>query len=570
MSRHESCGISTVDAQGSSYEHSVADTAGAELEALVETLFAAGATGIALLDRDQRFVRVNDILAGLTGHAPAEHVGQTLPQLLPALAPTLDLVVRRALDSGTPTKSLEITLPTEDFGLMPRFWQVHCLPVAARSGERIGVVLTVLDTSEQRRVEELRGFYLNATEVLGSSLEYETTLDAVARLAVPRFADWCAVDMVAANGTIHRVAVVGRDSETEALVREMRERYPFNPDEEHGTPWVIRTGQPELLSEISPRDLAAHATSEGHLDLLRRLGMISVMRVPLIAGGRTLGVMTLGATRPGRRYDTANLFLVQILARRAALAVDNARLYRDAQEALRVREEFMTAVSHDLRTPLTPIKGFAQILNRRAQRMPAPERVALLEGLATIEANAEKMLALIGQLLDVAQMQSGRPLDLQRQATDLIELVQRAITLLTQGHRGVQLRVDALAGPVTGMWDAGRIERVVSNLLSNAVKYSPPDADIIVQLTEESDPAGSVWAVLIVQDYGIGIPAGDLPHVFEPYYRAANVGKAPGTGVGLAGAKQIVEHHGGTIAVDSTEGQGTTVTVRLPLEPSEP
>jgi PAS domain S-box-containing protein len=556
-----------VDAQDPSDAHSRADAIGAELEALVDTLFAAGTTAVALLDRDQRFVRVNDSFAALTGRTPAEHVGQTLTELLPEPATKLSPVVQRALDSGVASRNLEVSRPTTDFGMMPHAWQVHCLPVSARSGERLGVVLTVIDTSEQRRLEELRGFYLNATEVLASSLDYETTLNAVAGLAVPRFADWCAVDIVGASGAIHRVAVAARDPETEALVREMRERYPFDPEEQHGTPWVLRTGQAELLPEISPQDLATHATSEGHLDMLRRLGMIAVMRVPLIAGGRTLGVLTLGATRPGRRYDTANLFLVQILARRAALAVDNARLYRDAQEALRVREEFMTAVSHDLRTPLTPIKGFAQILSRRAQRMQTAEREGFLEGLATIEANAEKMQSLIGQLLDVAQMQSGRPLDLQRQATDLIEMVQRAITLLTQGHRNVQLRVDTLAGPVTGMWDATRIERVVSNLLSNATKYSPPEADIIVQITVESDAVG-VWAVLTVQDFGIGIPAGDLPHVFEPYYRAANVGKAPGTGVGLAGAKQIVEHHGGTIAIDSTEGQGTTVTVRLPLEPS--
>jgi PAS domain S-box-containing protein/excisionase family DNA binding protein len=246
----------------------------------------------------------------------------------------------------------------------------------------------------------------------------------------------------------------------------------------------------------------------------------------------------------------------------------------DAQEALRLRDALVSSISHDLKTPLTTIKGQAQLLLRRAVREGAPNPDWLREGLARIDATATKMASLIGELVDVVQLEAGADLELERAPTDLVALVRGAVDeqrCLSERHR---FRLVAPAGDLVGKWDGPRLERVIGNLLANAVKYSPYGGTITVTVAREAedrtgrsptfDPAS--WAVLSVADEGLGIPAADLPYIFEPYRRGHNIaGHIAGTGIGLAGSRHIVELHGGTIAVQSREGQGTTVTVRLPL-----
>jgi PAS domain S-box-containing protein len=233
-----------------------------------------------------------------------------------------------------------------------------------------------------------------------------------------------------------------------------------------------------------------------------------------------------------------------------------------AEEALRTRDQFVAFLAHDLKNLLTGIKGHAQLLRRRAVRGQALAPEQALAGLATIETATRRMETQIDDLLDATRLRAGKPLDLRRRPTDLVALARQAVEQqqATDRHR---LRLTATVPSLDGEWDADRLERVLDNLLGNAVKYSPQGGEIGVEVAAEDGAA-----VLTVRDHGVGIPAADLPHVFERFWRAGNVeGRIAGTGLGLAGAKDIVEQHGGTIAVESAEGRGSTFTVRLPLNP---
>ena len=234
----------------------------------------------------------------------------------------------------------------------------------------------------------------------------------------------------------------------------------------------------------------------------------------------------------------------------------------------RQKEEFLAAASHDLMTPVSTIKGLAQLLRRRIARTDHPINDRLDEGLGRIDQGATRLAAMVADMLDVARVQMGRPLDLDRGPTDLVALARQvaaAARATTGRHRIV---VD---GPesLVGVWDRVRLGRVLENLVGNAIKYSPRGGDVVVQVGCDGDGShGS--AVLSVRDRGVGIPAAEQPRVFERFYRGSNVqGRTAGTGIGLTGVRQIVEQHGGTISVESTEGAGTTFTVRLPLTSQE-
>jgi PAS domain S-box-containing protein len=225
------------------------------------------------------------------------------------------------------------------------------------------------------------------------------------------------------------------------------------------------------------------------------------------------------------------------------------------------QQDFAFAAAHDLKNPLTSIKGFTQLLQRRLARNGVLTAEDSLRDLERIDATVAKMTALIGELLDTARLELGESLELHRERADLVELVRRAAAHVeetaTPGQIGLRVGCDR----IEGLWDPSRVERAVTNLLTNAVKYSPDDRPITVTVARENETA-----VIVVADGGIGIPANDLPFIFERFYRGSNVPRdSSGTGIGLAGVRQIVEQHGGTIQAQSEEGQGSTFTIYLPI-----
>jgi signal transduction histidine kinase len=281
------------------------------------------------------------------------------------------------------------------------------------------------------------------------------------------------------------------------------------------------------------------------------------------APGATLGELLPAGEGEGmaRRSDGADVFVETQL-----FDLDSSHslaIVRDvtAQRTLeRERGSFVAAVSHDLKSPLAAISGQAQLLQRKIEQLNLPDGPTMARRLARIDETTYRMSRLIDDLLDVSRLQMGRPLELNRQSVDLVALAQASIQQLQPTTTRHQLLLTTSEPTLSGFWDPQRIGRVADNLLLNAVKYSPDGGDIAVSVARDGG-----WAVMSVRDPGLGIPAADLPRIFERFHRGANVTRKIG-GIGLAGSKQIVEQHGGTIEVDSREGGGSTFTVRLPLE----
>jgi len=293
----------------------------------------------------------------------------------------------------------------------------------------------------------------------------------------------------------------------------------------------------------------------------------SYLAVPVVsARGEVFGGLFFGHPEPGVFTERAER-LVAGIAAQAAIALDNARLYQQVQEALRMRDTFLTAAAHDLKTPLTSVKGMAQLLRRRAAQGNA-DSDRLAEGLASIDTAASRMTQQLDELLDVTRLQMGQPLALRRRPTDLVAVVRRVAAEQQQTAECHRIHVEASRPELVGAWDEVRLARVVNNLVGNAIKYSPEGGDVAVTLAAEED-AGGTWAVLRVRDQGVGIPAADLPHIFDRFHRASNVGGISGAGIGLASARQIVEQHGGVISAESIDGAGSVFAVRLPIGPGE-
>ncbi len=270
----------------------------------------------------------------------------------------------------------------------------------------------------------------------------------------------------------------------------------------------------------------------------------------------------LGGVSAGRRLDRLSTAQQRAIEEAETLAAENERLYLEARDAVQARDEVLASVSHDLKTPITVVKTQAQLLQRQLRRLELKEVDFAQESLSAIDATTTRLTGMINELLDVAKLQIGQPLDLHTRPVDLVLLARARVEALeaTTPHHQVQLA--AAAERVVGQWDPVRLERVIDNLLSNAIKYSPSGGPVTVAVRSTDGEA-----LLSVCDRGMGIPAEDLAQIFERFHRAGNVGRVTGSGIGLAGVKQIVEQHGGSIRAESREGEGATFTVCLPLEP---
>jgi signal transduction histidine kinase/CHASE3 domain sensor protein len=312
----------------------------------------------------------------------------------------------------------------------------------------------------------------------------------------------------------------------------------------------------------------------------RREGMVAFAGYPLNSGDRLVGVMAVFARHP---LSKTTLGALASVADEVAIAIDQARVEQEraqllvleqaaraaAEENVRTRDQFLSSAAHDLKNPLASIKGYAQLLQRQARTADPPLPARLVEGLAQIDVTATKMGALIDELLDVALLQTGRSLELNRQAIDLVALARQVVVEHQQTTDRHRVMFHTTEDELVGFWDAARLERVIANLVNNAIKYSPEGGEVIVRINRDTDEAS--WAVLAVEDHGIGIPESDLPRVFERFQRGANVqGRIGGVGIGLASARQIVEQHGGSIGVQSQKGVGSTFTVRLLLDKEQP
>jgi two-component system OmpR family sensor kinase len=368
----------------------------------------------------------------------------------------------------------------------------------------------------------------------------ECPLDLVlADYALPAFDGLSALRMVRARGALLPVIIVSGALGDDRAVETLREG---------ATDYVLK----DKLARLAPA--VARALREAQERAERRRAEAEIRRL-----NEDLE----------RRVAERTAQLAAANAELAAVAAENARLYSTAQQAVRARETLLSAVSHDLRNLVAAINSSVKLLQRYNGGLAGPADPHLADkGLARIATAANKMNALINELLDFARLQVGQSLELYCRNTDLVALAQQVAAGYAYAADRHPIRVQAAAPEITGLWDAPRLERVLDNLLSNAIKYSPLGGAITVEIDQEGGTPG--WAVFTVRDHGIGIPTADLPYLFEWFRRAGNVAeRISGTGIGLASARQVVVQHGGTISVSSQEGLGAAFTVRLPLRPGD-
>jgi PAS domain S-box-containing protein len=545
-----------------------AETAAAAARAArdqVAVILKAVSDGITAQDVSGRLVYVNDAAARLSGFESSEQMLRATPAEIVSNFemrdetgqpfPIARLPGRIAIAEGRRSEAIIRVLNKRT--REERWSLVSAEPVLGPDGTPELAVNAFRDLTDRKRSEDAWRFLAEASVVLGSSLDVSTTLASVARLAVPQVADWCSVDLVTPGG-IEQLAITHVDPQKVELAREVRRRWPPDPDSPRGLGQVLRSGIPELHADIGP-ELVRGATEEPEQRrMVEQLGLRSSMMVPLIVGQRSVGAISFISAESGRQYGPTDLLLAQEIARRASLAMQNARLYSEAREALEVRNTFLSIASHELKTPLTSLLLLVSGVRHVGRaRQPDPDR--LKDRLGKIEEHTRHLGMLVDQLLDVSRITSGQ-LALEPAPTDLVALARAVADRFgPQAQReGCEIVVSG-ADAVPGRWDPVRIEEVISNLVANAIKYG---AGKPVQIAVASAD-GQVSVA--VTDQGPGIAPEHQVRIFEQFERAApkNYG---GLGLGLWIVRQLVEAHGGTVSLSSTLGQGSTFTVRLPRQ----
>jgi PAS domain S-box-containing protein len=440
----------------------------------------------------------------------------------------------------------------------------RAVPAQDAQGQIIKWFGTSTDIDDQKRAVRSLEVLAEASAVLASSLDYEETVAGLARLVVPDLADWCAVDVLDANGALQRLAVAHVDPAKVEWAHELWRRYPPNKEAPSGSYNVVRTGKTEFLPLITEEMLAAVEDPE-LLEIIHTIGFTSVITAPLTVRDHTLGVLTLVTAESHRHYSEADVRLAEDLARRAAMAIDNARLYREAQDAVRMRDQFLSIAAHELKTPLTSMLGYTQLVQRRTQREGTlNERDQ--RALRLVADQAERLNRMVASLLDLSRLETGQ-LSIERAPVDLRALAQRLVEEVQPTLNHPRLVLEALPAPLMIEGDTLRLEQVLQNLIQNAVKYDPEGRPITVAVERRG-----ALACVAITDQGIGIPEHAQAQLFSRFYRAPNVDpqQISGMGLGLYVVKEIVALHGGTVEVASAEGRGSTFTLCLPVLEGEP
>jgi signal transduction histidine kinase len=417
------------------------------------------------------------------------------------------------------------------------------------------------EISERQRTEAAHAFLAEAGAVLMESLDLEKILPRIATLCVRSIAAWCVIDLVEGR-EVRRVGGAHADAARLPLLDELQRNYKPARGSKAPAATVLQTGQPLLMPNATEAQIRATSSNEHHFQLLRGLGVGSYLAVPLIARGQMLGAITLASGSRERVYGPAELELAQELARRAAICIDNARLYHRAEQATRLREVFLSVAAHELRTPLLPLQLRLQsLLRKHSQEGSRVERGMLLEDLTAVALQTKRIARLVDQLIDVSSLTAGNPLELRRKRVELCELVEGVVGRMQQqlNFSGSRL-VQALQRPAVGWWDPPRIEQVVMGLLHNALKFGQGQP-IEVSVTPRE---GSV--LLVVRDHGIGMSEAAQARIFDKFARDVSEQHFGGLGLGLYVARWIIEAHGGRLTSQSQPGQGSTFTVELPAE----
>jgi PAS domain S-box-containing protein len=526
-----------------------------QAQAYLAALVASSEDAIKAKTLDGTVTVWNSAAERLYGYSAAEMIGHSVSIVIPPDLPDELPRILARIARGERIEHYETQRVRKDGRRIDV--AVSISPVRDGAGRVIGAATIARDITAERRARRRQEVVARLSRALAEAHDdLGQVLDSVAHAAGAALECGVLVHLPSADGARLDVAALhDPDPEIQALWREMLEQHPQRADRGLAGR-VYERAEGELIADYSLDAVRAWA-EPAHLTYLPRLRMRSAIMVPARARGRVVGV--LGAMRhpPLEAFTREDLAFLQDVADRVGLAIDNARLYVEAQEAARLRDEFLAVAAHELRTPITSVRGGAQLLRRRV-RSGQVGREEIDASLAQIDGQSRRLTRLIEQLLDVSRLEAGR-LELEPARVDLAALIAEVVAARQARHpeQRVVLRVHE---PVEIVGDDLRLEQVVVNLLSNAVKFSPPDAPVDVEVSR-----GAGEGLVAVRDRGPGIPPEDHEHVFERFYQVDRTRHYGGMGIGLYVSREIVALHGGTISVELPADGGTRMVVRLPL-----
>ena len=445
-------------------------------------------------------------------------------------------------------------------------------------------------------------FLAEVSRCLADSLDYEATLTTVAGMSLPYLDAWCIVDVLGDGGEVRRVAVLHPDPAKQDAARRLHQQYPPRPGDMIGAPRVIRTGRPEMVFDVSDQALVTAAHDDEHLELLRRLGVRAYVIVPMVARGQVLGAMTFVTAENDRRFGDIDVVMAEDLARRAAMAVDNARLHgqaveaRDAAEAalveaeaaleeattaeehlrdardaaetaLRTRDDFVATMTHEVQTPLNAIIGYLQLLEMDVSGSLADTQRSYVQ---RAQESSTHLLRLVSDVLDFSKSETAR-LAVAHEEVSAAETARGALALVRPQAAGRLLTLVDETADAAGLRYVGdeyRVRQILVNLLSNAVKFTPAGGRVALECRAQSDGAGGAgaWLLFVVSDSGEGVKPEDAERIFEPFVQGSAGLTRPhgGTGLGLPISRRLARLMGGDVTVERGTGTGAVFTLRLP------
>ncbi len=417
-----------------------------------------------------------------------------------------------------------------------------------------------LDVTYLRRSEKTARFLADAGAELAVLVDLDSTLQKVASLAVPDFADWAAVDFLEEDGSLRRVAVAHVDPKKVAFAHELHRRFPADPKAPQGVWNIIRSGQSEMVPHITEEMVEATTADPELLSIIRELGLKSYVGVPITVRGKTLGAITFISAETGHAYDETDRSIAEDLASRAAVAIENGQLYRQLREADQRKDEFLATLAHELRNPLAPVKNALELM-----KISGNDQAMIEHARAMMDRQIGHMVRLIDDLLDVSRITTGR-LELKMDRVDLAAAVQHALEtsrpMVERMNHKLVAKLPEMSIFLTA--DLARLAQILGNLLTNASKYTEAGGHIELCVERQGN-----WAEIRVVDNGIGISAELLPHVFDLFVQADRAldRSEGGLGIGLSLVKRLVEMHGGSVRASSMgPGMGSEFVVRLPIQ----
>ena len=459
-----------------------------------------------------------------------------------------------ATGQPAPDQDIEIARPDSRRAIV----RMSARPVH-KGGELTAIVVVCTDITQQRRRFVSRRFLADAGSLLSATADPIVTLRNIARLAVPTLADWCTIDLVDDDGQIERVAIEHIDRRKAQAAKALARRQPPSADATVGVAEVIRSGRAERIHEVTEEVLDSLSESPGHQRLLRELGIRSVMIVPLKTRGIPIGAITLVSAESGQLYTSEDLDLATELAGRAALAIENSRLFDESRAATEAKSDFLAVMSHELRTPLTAIIGYAELLQ---MGVPEPVTPRQHEQAERIEVSARHLLQLIEEILTLVTLDSGEePVRKAEVATgDFLDRVANIMEPMARA-KSLRLQIDASEQDVVIRTDADKLLQIILNLVSNAIKFTEEGEVRVGAVVEDGDLA------ITIADTGVGLDPEHLQRIFEPFWQVERpiTRRAGGTGLGLALSRRLAELIGAEIELDSELGEGSRFIVRVPL-----